>query len=105
MVTVHKSAETIQGWKLFKGRNYSRKYGIYTYVCFILRDPKVIFVIVPEMSFANLAGRRLLESAVIYSTPAPSPFAVRDVSKANVLGLIIVPARLVGKALIAILAL
>ena len=57
------------------------------------------------MLFANLAGRRLLESAVIYSTPAPSPFAVRDVSKANVLGLIIVPARLVGKALIAILAL
>ena len=79
----------------------SQLYGI----CFILRDPKVIFVIVPEMSFANLAGRRLLESAVIYSTPALSQFAVRDVSKENVLGLIIVPARLVGKALIAILAL
>jgi hypothetical protein len=27
-VTVHKSAETIQGRKLFKGGNYSRKYGI-----------------------------------------------------------------------------
>ena len=42
---------------------------------------------------------------MIYSIPVLSPFAVRDVSKANVLGLIIVPARLVGKALIAILAL
>ena len=57
------------------------------------------------MLFANLAGRRLLESAVIYSIPAPSPFAARDVSKENVSGLIIVPARLVGKALIAILVL
>ena len=28
LLTVHKSAETIQGRKLFKGRNYSRKYGI-----------------------------------------------------------------------------
>ena len=28
-VTVHKSADTIQGRKLFKGGNYSRKYGIY----------------------------------------------------------------------------
>ena len=27
-VTVHKGAETIQGRKLFKGRNYMRKYGI-----------------------------------------------------------------------------
>jgi hypothetical protein len=27
-VTVHKSVETIQGRKLFKGGNYSRKYGI-----------------------------------------------------------------------------
>ena len=27
-VTVHKCAETIQGRKLFKGRNYMRKYGI-----------------------------------------------------------------------------
>ena len=79
----------------------SQLYGI----CFILRDPKVIFVIVPEMSFANLAGRRLLEAVVIYSIPAQSPFAVRDVLKENVSGLIIVPARLVGKALIAILAL
>ena len=26
-VTVHKGAETIQGRKLFKGRNYMRKYG------------------------------------------------------------------------------
>ena len=26
-VTVHKDAETIQGRKLFKGGNYSRKYG------------------------------------------------------------------------------
>ena len=26
-MTVHKSAETIQGRKLFKGGNYSRKYG------------------------------------------------------------------------------
>ena len=26
-VTVHKGAETIQGRKLFKGGNYSRKYG------------------------------------------------------------------------------
>ena len=42
---------------------------------------------------------------MIYSIPAPSPFAVRDVLKENVSGLIIVPARLVGKALIAILAL
>ena len=74
-------------------------------VCFILRDPKVIFVIVPGMLFANLAGRRLLEVAVIYSIPVLSPFAARDVLKENVLGLIIVPARLVGKALIAILAL
>ena len=31
LVTVHKSAETIQGRKLFKSRNYSRKYG--TYCC------------------------------------------------------------------------
>ena len=31
LVTVHKSAETIQGRKLFKTRNYSRKYG--TYCC------------------------------------------------------------------------
>ena len=30
---------------------------------------------------------------MIYSIPAPSPFAAKDVSKANVLGLIIVPAR------------
>ena len=29
--TVHKSAETIQGRKLFKGGNYSRKYGKYIY--------------------------------------------------------------------------
>ena len=42
---------------------------------------------------------------MIYSIPAPSPFAARDVSKANVSGLIIAPARLVGKVLIAILAL
>ena len=42
---------------------------------------------------------------MIYSIPAPSPFAVKDVSKENVSGLIIVPARLVGKALIAILVL
>ena len=42
---------------------------------------------------------------MIYSIPVPSPFAARDVSKENVSGLIIVPARLVGKALIAILAL
>ena len=28
LVTVHKSAEAIQGRKLFKGGNYSRKYGI-----------------------------------------------------------------------------
>ena len=28
LVAVHKSAETIQGRKLFKGGNYSRKYGI-----------------------------------------------------------------------------
>ena len=42
---------------------------------------------------------------MIYLIPVPSPFAARDVAKANVLGLIIVPARLVGKALIAILAL
>ena len=27
LMTVHKSAETIQGRKLFKGGNYSRKYG------------------------------------------------------------------------------
>jgi hypothetical protein len=27
-VTVHKGAETIQGRKLIKGRNYMRKYGI-----------------------------------------------------------------------------
>jgi hypothetical protein len=27
LFTVHKSAETIQGRKLFKGGNYSRKYG------------------------------------------------------------------------------
>ena len=26
-VTVHKGAETIQGRKLFKGRNYLREYG------------------------------------------------------------------------------
>ena len=26
-VPVHKSAETIQGRKLFEGKNYSRKYG------------------------------------------------------------------------------
>jgi hypothetical protein len=57
------------------------------------------------MSFANLVGRRLLEAAVIYSIPVPSLFAARDVSKGNVLGLITAPARLVGKALIAILAL
>ena len=31
-VTVHKSAETIQGRKLFKGVNYSRKYGIYNII-------------------------------------------------------------------------
>ena len=42
---------------------------------------------------------------MIYSIPAPSPFAARDVSKANVLGLIIAHVRLVGKAPIAILAL
>lgn len=41
----------------------------------------------------------------MYSIPVPSPFAVRDVSKENVSGLIIVPARLVGKVLIAILVL
>jgi hypothetical protein len=29
LVTVDKSAETIQGRKLFKGGNYSRKYGMY----------------------------------------------------------------------------
>ena len=29
MVTVHTGAETIQGSKLFKGGNYSRKYGIH----------------------------------------------------------------------------
>ena len=28
-VTIHKYAETIQGRKLFKGGNYSRKYGMY----------------------------------------------------------------------------
>jgi hypothetical protein len=28
-VTVHKCAETIQGRKLFKGGNYSRKYGTF----------------------------------------------------------------------------
>ena len=33
LVTVHKSAETIQGRKLFKGGNYSRKYGMYTMNC------------------------------------------------------------------------
>ena len=42
---------------------------------------------------------------MIYSIPVPSPFAVRDVSKGNVSGQTIAPARLVGKALIAILAL
>ena len=42
---------------------------------------------------------------MIYSIPVLSPFAARDVLKENVLGLIIVPARLVGKALIAILVL
>ena len=42
---------------------------------------------------------------MIYSIPVPSLFAARDVSKGNVLGLITAPARLVGKALIAILAL
>ena len=31
-VTVHKGAETIQGRKLFKGGNYMRKYGIYSYL-------------------------------------------------------------------------
>ena len=29
LITVHKTAETIQGRKLFKGRNYSRKYSNY----------------------------------------------------------------------------
>ena len=30
--TVHNCAETIQGRKLFKGRNYMRKYGIYIFL-------------------------------------------------------------------------
>ena len=34
LVTVHKSVETIQGRKLFKGGNYSRKYGIYISMAF-----------------------------------------------------------------------
>ena len=42
---------------------------------------------------------------MIYSIPVPSPFAVRDVLKGNVSVLTIAPARLDGKALIAILAL
>ena len=33
LVTVHKSGETIQGRKLFKGGNYSRKYGISYPLC------------------------------------------------------------------------
>ena len=36
LVTVHKSAETIQGRKLFKGGNYSRKYGIYFFILLAL---------------------------------------------------------------------
>jgi len=40
LVTVHTGAETIQGRKLFKGGNYSRKYGLKTAeigegVCFV----------------------------------------------------------------------
>ena len=35
-VTVHKCVETIQGWKLFKGGNYMRKYGMYMYVLLTL---------------------------------------------------------------------
>ena len=30
-VTLHKCGETIQGRKLFRGRNYMRKYGIYSF--------------------------------------------------------------------------
>ena len=41
LITVHKSAETIQGRKLFKGGNYSRKYGTWTRLLLIFTDLEV----------------------------------------------------------------
>ena len=47
MVIVHPGAETIQERKLFKGGNYSRKYGIYLLSFFGAEMRHIYFVYVP----------------------------------------------------------
>ena len=49
MATVHTDAETIQGRKLFKGGNYSRKYGIYLLSFFGAEMRRIYFGYVPPL--------------------------------------------------------
>ena len=44
-MTVHKSAETIQGRKLFKGGNYMRKYGIWTLHFYVFRALTILLIL------------------------------------------------------------
>ena len=65
-VTVHKGAETIQGRKLFKGRNYMRKYGI-------LKCGQTTYHI-PLNQYWTVLATVVFLSPVLYSCKSPTKF-------------------------------